>query len=116
MRVSGLSCPPRRLPHIGAAPRVKILALPAPRWARPWLFGLGVALLIATPFVAVIPGPGGVFVFAAGLALILKNSAWAKRQYVGFKRRWPKAGAWADWGLRRESARRRIAAGMPRDR
>ncbi|MDB5706996.1 MAG: hypothetical protein JWN66_4112 [Sphingomonas bacterium] len=31
------------------------------------LFWLGVLLVIATPFVGVIPGPGGVFVFAAGL-------------------------------------------------
>jgi hypothetical protein len=53
------------------------------------------------------PGPGGIFVFAAGLALALRSSEWAKRRYVRFKRWQPKAGRWADWGLRRKSARRR---------
>jgi hypothetical protein len=71
------------------------------------LFSLGAMLVILTPFVAILPGPGGVFVFAAGLALMLKNSLWAKKRYVAFKRRWPRYGAWSDWGLRRESARRR---------
>ena len=34
---------------------------------------------------------------------------WAKRHYVRFKRWQPKAGRWADWGLRRRSAKRREA-------
>ncbi len=67
----------------------------------------GLLLIILAPLVGVVPGPGGVFVFAAGLTLALKNSDWAKRQYVRFKRWQPKAGGWADWGLRRRSARRR---------
>lgn len=71
------------------------------------LLGTGWLLVVASPFVGVIPGPGGLVVFAAGLALLLKNSLWVKRQYVGFKRRWPRYGAWADRGLRRPSARRR---------
>ena len=57
--------------------------------------------------VGAIPGPGGVFVFAAGLALVLQNSEWAKRQYVKFKKKHPNKGRWADWGMRRLSARRR---------
>lgn len=73
------------------------------------LFALGGLLILATPFVGLLPGPGGIFVFAAGLSLILKNSLWAKRRYVEFKRRWPRHGAWADWGLRRSSAKRRDA-------
>lgn len=83
---------------------------------RTGLFGLGVVLVLMTPLVAIVPGPGGVFVFAAGLALMLKNSLWAKKRYVAFKRRWPRYGAWSDWGLRRESARRRIALCKERDR
>ncbi len=71
------------------------------------LFWLGVLLVIATPLVGVIPGPGGVFVFAGGLALMLQNSHWAKRRFVHAKRRWPKLGHYADIGLRRASARRR---------
>lgn len=74
---------------------------------RTGLFVVGILLMLAAPAVGVLPGPGGVIVFGAGLALTLKYSEWAKRQYVRFKRRHPKKGAWADWGLRRRSARRR---------
>ncbi|HEX6660569.1 MAG TPA: PGPGW domain-containing protein [Sphingomicrobium sp.] len=71
------------------------------------LFAVGVLLVIAGFLVAPIPGPGGVFLIAPGLALILKTSLWAKRHYVRFKRWQPKAGRWADWALRRRSAKRR---------
>jgi hypothetical protein len=76
---------------------------------RQVLFFAGILLIIVAPLVGAIPGPGGVFVFAAGLALILQNSEWAKRLYVKFKRRHPNKGRWADWGMRRTSARRREA-------
>jgi len=74
---------------------------------RQALFLLGVVLIIISPIVGALPGPGGVFVFAFGLGLVLKYSDWAKRQYVRFKRRHPMKGRWVDWGLRRASARRR---------
>jgi hypothetical protein len=74
---------------------------------RTTLFVVGLLLIIVSPLAGAIPGPGGLFVFAAGLALALKNSEWAKRQYVRFKRKRPKAGRWTDWGLRRRSFRRR---------
>ena len=77
------------------------------RPVRTALFMTGLLLIILAPLVGAIPGPGGVFVFAAGLTLALRNSDWAKRQYVRFKMWQPKAGRWADWGLRRRSARRR---------
>jgi hypothetical protein len=80
------------------------------------LFGLGILLMMATPAVAILPGPGGIFVFAAGLALALRNSDWAKRRYVHFKRWQPRAGAWADWGLRRGSAKRRAELQKTRER
>ena len=73
------------------------------------LLALGCLLIVVSPLVGAIPGPGGVFVFAGGLALILKNSLWARRRYVRLKRRWPRWGHWADWGMRRPSARRRLA-------
>jgi hypothetical protein len=72
------------------------------------IFALGVLLMIAAIPVGALPGPGGVFVFAIGLAMVLKTSMWAKRHYVRFKRSRPKAGGWADWALRRRSARRRL--------
>jgi len=77
------------------------------------LFGLGVLLMVLSPVVGILPGPGGVFVFAIGLALVLKTSMWAKRHYVRFKRKQPKAGQWIDWGLRRKRGRTRAAAAVP---
>ena len=71
------------------------------------LFVTGCVLLVLAPVAGIIPGPGGVFVAAAGLTLMLRNSRWAKRRYVRFKRWQPKAGGWCDWGMRRPSARRR---------
>lgn len=71
------------------------------------LFGLGLLLILLSPAVGLLPGPGGVIVFGAGLGLTLKYSQWAKRQYAVFKRRHPNKGRWADWGLRRPSAKRR---------
>jgi hypothetical protein len=76
---------------------------------RTALFVLGVLLMLAAPAVGLLPGPGGILVFAGGLALALKYSEWAKRLYVRFKRNHPRKGAWADWGLRRRSAKRREA-------
>jgi hypothetical protein len=73
------------------------------------LFLLGCFLVIISPIVGAIPGPGGIVVFAFGLGLVLKYSEWAKRRYVRFKRRHPNKGRWADWGMRRLSARRREA-------
>lgn len=85
---------------------------PAPRRnpaVRTALTGLGLALVVLSPVVGIIPGPGGIPVFAAGLALMLRNSQAAKRIFVRAKRRWPKLGHYADLGLRRASARRRRA-------
>lgn len=74
------------------------------------LLALGVALLILSPLVGAIPGPGGIIVAGIGLALVLKASMWAKRRYVRFKRWQPKAGRWTDLALRRRSAKRRDEA------
>lgn len=78
--------------------------VPAVRTA---LFLLGCLLLLITPVLGVMPGPGGVFTFAAGAALVLRYSQWAKRRYALFKRRHPKWMSWSDWALRRQSALRR---------
>jgi len=71
------------------------------------LVALGFLLIASTPIVGPIPGPGGIIVFGAGLSLILKYTGWAKRLYVRLKRKHPNKGRWADWSLRRASARRR---------
>ena len=73
------------------------------------LFAFGVLLIIAGFALAPLPGPGGIFLIAPGLALVLKTSVWARRRYVRFKRWQPKAGKWMDWALRRRSFKRREA-------
>jgi len=77
---------------------------PAVEWS---ILVVGVILILLSPLAGIIPGPGGIFIFAIGLAMVLKTSMWAKRRYVHFKRWQPKVGRWADWGLRRQSAKRR---------
>ena len=79
---------------------------PVVEWA---IFGLGVLLLVLSPVVGALPGPGGIIVAGVGLAMVLKTSMWARRRYVRFKRWQPKAGRWTDWALRRPSAKRREA-------
>jgi len=82
----------------------RFVDLPVVQWS---LFALGVLMVILSPVLGAIPGPGGVIVFGVGLGLMLKTSMWAKRHYVRFKRWQPKVGRWTDWGLRRRSALRR---------
>lgn len=74
---------------------------------RPAMLALGAALIVASPAVGVLPGPGGILMFALGLSLVLRHSRWAKRRYARLKRQRPKLCAWADWGMRRPSERRR---------
>jgi hypothetical protein len=84
----------------------KLLDNPIVEWS---VFALGLLLLIVSPLVGAIPGPGGIIVAGVGLAMVLKTSMWAKRHYVRVKRWQPKAGRWMDWALRRPSAQRREA-------
>jgi len=87
--------------------RERWTALEQVPWVRTSLFVTGILLMLVSPAAGVIPGPGGIIVFGAGLGLTLKYSSWAKRQYAIFKRKHPNKGRWADWGLRRRSAKRR---------
>ena len=73
------------------------------------MFVVGAVLLLLSPLVGALPGPGGIIVAGIGLALVLRTSMWAKRRYVRFKRWQPKVGRWTDWALRRSSAKRREA-------
>ncbi|MBO9711551.1 hypothetical protein [Sphingomonas sp.] len=76
---------------------------------RTLLLLLGLLVIGVSPLVGIIPGPGGIFVFAAGLVLVLQNSGFARRHFARAKRRWPKFGHYADMALRRRSFRRRQA-------
>lgn len=83
-----------------------LLQLPAVRIV---IFLFGALCMIASPLVSPLPGPGGIVLFAIGLGLVLQTSAWARRRYVKFKKRYPRQGNWTDWGLRRKSHKRRQA-------
>jgi len=81
---------------------------PSGRGKRLFMLAVGPALIALSPVVGLVPGPGGLLVFVAGVALTLRASPTAKRIYVRAKRRWPKLGHWSDKGLRRPSHFRRL--------
>lgn len=57
------------------------------RWA---LIGLGLAIVTLGVLIAPLPGPGGLPVIVVGLMVLLRNSFWAKRQFVRFQRAHPR--------------------------
>ena len=66
--------------------------------------GAGVLLMVAGPLIGAplpVPFPVGLVLFGAGLALVLRNSLWARQRYVRWKRRYPRAGKITDFGLQR---------------
>lgn len=70
---------------------------------------LGGLLLLGAPMMAPLPGPGGIFLFAGGMILILRNSRGAQVRWARLKRRWPRTGNMVDRVMRRPSERRRRA-------
>jgi hypothetical protein len=71
---------------------------------------LGFLLMAVGPLLlAPTPGPFGTIVFAFGLALILRNSPWARRRYVRYSRRYPRVQKMVNFGLRRKQ-KRKVAA------
>jgi hypothetical protein len=88
-------------------PTSRFVKKPLPLLIRTALVILGVLIMAVSPVIGAIPGPGGIFVFAAGLVLVLRNSPWALAHFARIKRRFPRFGHYADIALRRRSARRR---------
>jgi hypothetical protein len=70
---------------------------------------LGGLLIIGAAAAAPLPGPGGIFLFAGGMILILRNSRAAQVRWARLKRRWPRIGNLVDRAMRRPSALRRRA-------
>lgn len=68
---------------------------------------IGALLIVAAPILAPLPGPAGIFLFAGGMVLILRNSRWARLKWARLKRRWPRTGHFVDRMMRRQSAMRR---------
>lgn len=48
----------------------------------------GFGLLAVSPFLGLLPGPGGVLVFAAGLGILSLNYAWAKNLLDNFEQKY----------------------------
>lgn len=65
----------------------------------------GLVLMIVGPIAGStipVPIPLGLILFGAGLALLLRNSGWARKRYVRWKRRYPRAGKITDFGMQRK--------------
>jgi len=45
---------------------------------KPFTFTLGIVLIVASPVVGTIPGPGGIAVFLAGIAVLATEFDWAE--------------------------------------
>ena len=79
-------------------------------WLRRWIeLSLALVCFVLAVLIAPLPGPGGVFPFAAGMVLLLRNSRRARVRFARAKRRWPRAGQVIDRTMRRPSALRRHA-------
>jgi hypothetical protein len=64
---------------------------------------LGGVLMLIAPVIGIpTPGPAGIFIFAFGLALVLRNSRHAKRRYLRWTSRYPRVRRAVDFGLRRK--------------
>lgn len=80
------------------------------QWA---LIVLGWFLMVLAPLIGWLPGPGGLVLFPIGLALVLKNSLWAKRRYARISKRHPEYGEWVNWAIRRKRWHKRFRARPP---
>ena len=67
-------------PRPGLARRLRRLALMA----------VGFLIIVLGILIAPLPGPGGVPVIALGLVIVLRNSWWAKRQFIRAQHARPK--------------------------
>lgn len=67
----------------------------------------GWIIVLGAPLLGPLPGPGPLILLPIGLALILKNSLWAKKRYARLARRHPEYTNWANWALRRSKVTHR---------
>lgn len=64
---------------------------------------LGVILMVFGPIIGLpTPGPLGFILFGFGAALVLRNSAFARKHYVRYSRRYPRVQRAVNFGLRRK--------------
>ncbi len=63
---------------------------PSPELIRWIMIAIGWVMMVVGIIISPAPGPMGAPVFAVGLILVLRNSRWARRQYIKLQRRYPK--------------------------
>jgi hypothetical protein len=68
---------------------------------------LGWMMILGAIAIGPLPGPGPLILGPIGLAIILKNSLWAKKRYSRFVRTHPAYGLWLDWAMRRKKSVKR---------
>ncbi len=65
------------------------------------LVAAGWLMILGALAVGPLPGPGALILAPTGMALILKNSLWAKKRYSRFVRTHTEYGRWLNWMMRR---------------
>ena len=73
------------------------------------LVSIGWVLIVAAVAIGPLPGPGSLIFAPIGMALVLKNSLWAKKRYSRFVRSHPEYGLWLNWMMRRSKSQGRPA-------
>lgn len=69
---------------------------------------LGLLLMASAGIVGLLsPAPIGIVIFGAGVALVFRNSRWARRHYLLYTRQYPRVRRAVDFGLRRDKRRAR---------
>jgi hypothetical protein len=61
----------------------------------------GWLLIVGAVAIGPLPGPGPLILAPIGMALVLKNSLWAKKRYSRFVRTHPEYGDWLNWMMGR---------------
>ncbi|MFN3619353.1 hypothetical protein [Sphingorhabdus sp.] len=74
------------------------------RWC---MLMFGWLIVLGSPLLGPLPGPGPLILLPIGLALILKNSLWAKKRYARLARIHPEYANWANWAMRRSKVTHR---------
>lgn len=69
-----------------AAPRTRVKS----RARRLAMMAVGTLVILFGILISPLPGPGGIPVITLGLVIVLRNSYWAKRQFIKAQRAKPK--------------------------
>lgn len=94
----------------GANAQIYIMSKTPPPKSKSWresnavriaLVTTGWLLILGAVAIGPLPGPGPLILAPIGLALILKNSLWAKKRYSRLAKNYPEYGRWLDWAMRR---------------